>query len=97
MLAINVGRVSFSGEEHIGRFRSSDWAERGFCSRCGSSLFYHLESADRYFMCMGAFDDQSAFQLAGEIYIDAKPPGYQFAGDHPRQTQEEFLASLPQT
>jgi hypothetical protein len=43
---------------------------------------------------MGAFDDQSVFQLAGEIYVDAKPPGYAFAGDHPRQTGEEFLASM---
>jgi len=30
----------FSGEEHITRFKSSNWAERGFCSKCGSNLFY---------------------------------------------------------
>src|SRR5687768_16408905 len=27
--------VKFEGEEHITRYASSEWAERGFCSRCG--------------------------------------------------------------
>ncbi len=97
MLAVSVASVRFGGEQHIVRYDSSEWAARGFCGRCGSNLFYHLKPADSYMMCMGAFDDQSAFALAGEIYIDAKPPGYAFSGDHPRQTGEEFLASLPQS
>ena len=69
----------------------------GFCSECGSNLFYHLKEADRYIMCTGTFDDQSVFELVGEIYIDEKPPGYDFAGEHPRQTGEEFMASLQQS
>jgi hypothetical protein len=43
---------------------------------------------------MGAFDDESVFELVGEIYVDEKPPGYNFAGEHPRQTGAEFMASL---
>ena len=94
LLAASVGSIQFEGEEHIGRYSSSEWAERGFCARCGSNLFYRLKEADRYIVCTGAFDDQSPFELVGEIYIDEKPPGYEFAGDHPRQTGEEFMASL---
>jgi len=94
MLAASVGSVQFQGEENIKRYSSSEWAERGFCSECGSNLFYWLKEADRYIMCTGAFDDQSVFELVGEIYIDEKPPGYDFAGDHPRQTGAEFMASL---
>lgn len=94
MLAASVGDVTFEGAEHIRCYDSSAWAERGFCSVCGSNLFYRLKEADRYIMCMGAFDDPSPFELVGEIYVDEKPPGYDFAGDHPRQTGEEFLASL---
>ena len=33
------GPVEFEGEEHIMRYKSSDWGERGFCGVCGSSLF----------------------------------------------------------
>ncbi|HEX7035515.1 MAG TPA: GFA family protein [Pseudomonadales bacterium] len=97
MLAVNAGKVSFRGEADLGRYQSSEWAERGFCTRCGSNLFYRLKQDGRYFMCMGAFDDQSGFRMASEIYIDQKPPGYAFAGDHPRQTRDEFMASLPQS
>lgn len=94
LLATTVARVTFSGAEHIVRFDSSDWGARGFCGRCGSNLFYHLKGPDQYMLCMGAFDDQSGFDLAGEIFVDHKPPGYAFAGDHPRQTEAEFLASI---
>jgi len=93
-LAASVGAIDFAGAENLERYPSSDWAERGFCRRCGSNLFYRLKEADRYLVSLGAFDDQSAFRLAGEIYIDAKPPSYDLAGDHPRLTGEEFLASL---
>lgn len=96
LLATMVQGVSFGGAEHIVRYDSSDWGERGFCGRCGANLFYRLKEPDQYMLCMGAFDDQSAFHLAGEIYVDQKPPGYDFAGDHPRQTAAQFLASIGQ-
>lgn len=95
-LTVSVGTVDFAGEGNLGRYQSSEWAERGFCTQCGSHLFYRLKQDGRYFMCMGAFDDQSRFHLASEIYIDQKPPGYAFAGEHPRQTRDEFMASISQ-
>ncbi len=94
LFATRVGAVSFDGEEHIVRYDSSHWAERGFCGRCGTSLFYRLKDADDYVLCTGSFDDQTVFRVAGEIYIDEKPAGYDLAGDHPRLTGEQFLASL---
>jgi len=94
LLAAGAKSVSFEGASSITRYGSSEWAERGFCSRCGSNLFYRLREADSYIMCMGAFDDESVFELVGEIYVDEKPPGYNFAGEHPRQTGAEFMASL---
>lgn len=45
----------------------------------------------------GSFADPSTFRLAGEIYIDEMPQGYAFAGDHPRLTGEQFLASINQS
>lgn len=47
-----------------------------------------------YMMPTGAFDDVEQFELAGEIFIDEKPSGYSFAGDHPRMTAAEFMASI---
>jgi hypothetical protein len=97
MFAVAVEGVQFEGEEHLSAYESSEWASRGFCNRCGSNIFYYLKPADRYYLAVGAFDDAAAFRLTGEIYIDHKPPGYDFAGDLPKQTEAEFLAqfSLP--
>jgi len=94
MQAAQVGSVSFQGEENMKRYASSEWAERGFCSNCGTNLFYRLKQPEMYMMATGCFDDADQFSLAGEIYIDEKPAGYDFAGDHPRMTGAEFMASM---
>ena len=40
--ATTVGKVRFTGEENLSRYRSSAWAERGFCKICGSNLFFRI-------------------------------------------------------
>lgn len=92
LFAAMAGKVRFDGGDDVARYASSDWAERGFCRRCGSHLFYYLKSADQYALAVGAFDDPTPFRLAGEIFIDDQPPGYAFAGDLERLTGAETLA-----
>ncbi len=94
LLAAQVGKIEFGGEDNIKTFRSSEWAERGFCSVCGSNLFYRMIEPNMYIVCTGSFEDAEQFSLGGEIYVDEKPKGYDFAGDHPRMTGEEFLKSI---
>ena len=94
MQAAQVGSITFKGEDHIKRYASSEWAERGFCDECGTSLFYCLKEPQMYMMATGCFGDAEQFSLAGEIYIDEKPGGYDFAGEHPRMTGAEFMASI---
>ncbi len=92
LFAAAVQGLKWIGEENIATYRSSDWAGRGFCKRCGSNLFYHLKPADMFMVCVGAFDDPTPFKLIGEIYIDHKPAGYGFAGNLPGMTEAEVLA-----
>lgn len=47
-----------------------------------------------YTMSVGAFDDQGPFRLVREIFIDRKPDGYAFVGDHERWTEAETFARL---
>lgn len=94
MLAATVESVKFAGADHIKSYRSSDWAERGFCTECGTNLFYRLVEPNVYIMCTGAFENSEQFSLGGEIYIDEKPKGYNFAGDHERLTGAEFMKSI---
>lgn len=83
----------FDSDETLVWFNSSDWAERGFCSNCGSSLFYRIKG-DRpdYIVSAGALDDQSDLTFASEIFIDEKPDYYSFAGERPTMTGAEVFA-----
>src|SRR5690606_39996528 len=72
LMFVRAEVVDFSGTEHLTRFKSAEWAERGFCNKCGSSLLYHLLPANQILLSLGSFDDASAFALGSEIFIDHK-------------------------
>jgi len=76
-------------------YDSSDWAQRGFCSTCGSSLFYRLKHEDNFWsVAGGTLDLPAGLTLGKEIFIDEKPDYYDLSGDQPKLTGAEFLASL---
>lgn len=93
LLSVQCGSaVEIEGEAHVARYRSSDWAERGFCSRCGSHLFYRFIPADFYAFTAGLFPDEALAPLAEEIFIDEKPAYYAFAADSEKLTGPQAIA-----
>ena len=95
LIAIDCGdAVDFEDEKHIVRYRSSDWAERGFCGTCGSNLFYRLVQSGQYMMCAGAFDDQSDLELVSQVFIYEKPDYYAFANETETMTGAELFAKF---
>ncbi len=93
-MGVHVESLDFESEDNVTAYISSDWAERGFCKNCGTHLFYRLKEGNMTVVWAGAFDDNEGFELEREIYLDNKPAGYNFAGEHPRMTEHEFLKSL---
>jgi len=90
MFAVHCGtQVSFSGAEPS-TFRSSDWAERGFCSQCGTHLFYHLLPNGDYILPAGLFQEQN-FKLTSEIFIDEKPAFYEFRNETRKLTGQQVF------
>ncbi len=90
LFSIHCGKgVSFSGGEPA-RYRSSEWAERGFCPNCGTHLFYYLLPGDDYVIPAGLFNE-AAFELTAEIFIDEKPAYYSFANDTEQLTGQEVF------
>ena len=74
-------------------YESSDWAERGFCSTCGSTLFYRLkQSPDKLSTGAGFFNLPTGLSISEHIFIDEKPDYYDFSGDAPRLTGAEVMA-----
>ncbi|MDJ0786137.1 MAG: GFA family protein [Myxococcota bacterium] len=93
-LAVTVGSLEIRGEENVSVYDSSPWAERAFCKLCGTNLFYRIKETGMTVLWSGTLDSADGLELAGEIYVDEKPGFYDLAGDHPRQTGEEFLKSV---
>lgn len=92
-LMIACGKdVTIEGEESLSLYRSSDWAERGFCSICGSHLFYRLIANGDHFVPAGLFQPDIGLQLEGQIFIDKKPPYYSFANSTNDLTEAEVFA-----
>ena len=79
-------------------YRGSEWAERGFCSKCGTTLFWRLTETpdDMLIVSVEAFDNAEHFRLAEHIYVDEQPERYAFADDCPRLTEADVLAQFQQ-
>ncbi len=75
-------------------YRSSDWAERAFCKRCGSTLFYRLVGSNHHFVSAETFDDTTGFALTHQIFIDEKPAYYDFANKTSNMTGAEVIAAF---
>ena len=86
--------VRFDGEENIATFSSSDWAERGFCSKCGTHLFYRLKEGGHYAIPVGLFEDGDRWTLSDQIFIDEKPSFYSFAEKTRDLTGAEVFAQF---
>lgn len=88
------GDVAFSGDVGHASYPSSDWAERGFCPKCGTTLFYHLLPTSDYALSAGLFDRTTNLAMENQIFIDEKPDFYSFANDTPKITGEEVFAQF---
>lgn len=94
LLAVDGGTsVTLEGEDNIGVYDSSEWAQRGFCKQCGTHLFYRLKGNNQYMLPAGLFSDlQDRFDLTSQIFIDKKPPYYRFANQTQDLTEAEVFA-----
>jgi hypothetical protein len=98
LFAVSAPAAGFAleGAEHVRRIASSDIAERTWCGKCGSTLWYRVtaegDAAD-YELALGLFDDTAGFEIKHEIFIDTKPAAYALSGDHTRLTEAEYRAT----
>lgn len=76
--------VTIHGAEHVTWFQSSEKARRGFCSTCGSSLFWDPLHHDWIGVAMGAFDGPTATALKIHIFVSQKGDYYEIADGLPQ-------------
>jgi hypothetical protein len=86
--------IQIEDESNVGCYRSSEWAERCFCKKCGSVLFYRLVGKEFSVVSAEALDDRSGLNFASQIFIDEKPAYYDFANKTHTMTGAEVFAAF---
>jgi hypothetical protein len=82
--------IQISGPAKI--YQSSEWAERGFCSECGSTLWYGTRHDGLRNLSAGLFGNAGNAPMKLEFFADKCPQGYALAGDHKKLSSQETIA-----
>ena len=78
-------RVTIRGGDQLSWFQSSEKVRRGFCSICGSVLFFDPPARDWIGIAMGAFDQPTGTELAIHIFTADKGDYYEIADGVPQE------------
>ena len=76
--------VAITGQENLTWYQSSAKVRRGFCSTCGSSLFFDPLARDWIGIAMGAFDTPTSTYLQMHIFVAEKGDYYEIADSLPQ-------------
>lgn len=86
--------VQIDGADNVSVFSSSEWAERAFCSRCGSHLFYRLKKGGLYAVPVGLLEDGGQWVFDHQLFVDEQPAFYAFANETKQLTGAEIFAQF---
>lgn len=95
-IGVSVKSIDWQDRATVTTIQSSDWAERGFCNKCGSGLFYRITAEGPHHgagsVSLGALDDGNGLSLTKEWFIDKKPDTYELAGERDCITEAQAFA-----
>ena len=76
--------VEISGAEGISWYYSSQGVRRGFCTRCGCSMFFDRPAQNWIGLSMGAFDGATDTHTEFHIFVAEKGDYYEIADGLPQ-------------
>ncbi len=98
LLAIDCGTdFAFDDDSAVATYDSSEWADRGFCNKCGTHLFYRLKESGQYIVPIGLFNDADGMTFGHQVFVDEKPDYYDFANETKNMTGAELFAMFGAT
>lgn len=77
--------LSFTARDTLRWFRASETARRGFCSACGSFLFWQHNEEDTISISMGALSAPTGLKLSKHIFVADKGDYYDISDDLPQR------------
>jgi len=97
MAATAARRADFRllAEEGLSWYASSHEARRGFCARCGSTLFWDGAGRDYLSIAAGTLDDSSGLAIAFHIFVADKGAYYEIEPGARQYPDGTFPPLLP--
>ena len=75
--------LHFTNDAGLKWYASSDWAKRGFCKECGSSLFYRMNDEEGIGIAAGCLETPTGLTPGKHIFIADKGDYYTASEDAP--------------
>jgi hypothetical protein len=95
--AVQCGtNIKIEGEALVKVYKSSPWATRGFCSECGTHLFYRLNKTGEYNMPVGMFPTLKNLDMTMQYFSDKRPDYYCFSNETKEMTEADIHAYFAQ-
>lgn len=69
-------KLVINGKESLTWFAASDFAQRGFCKHCGSSLFWQHKDRDTTSITSGTLNMPTGIKEIKHIYLEEKSDYY---------------------
>ncbi len=69
-------QLDIQGAENITWYRSSDWAQRGFCRTCGSQLFWKRLDNNKVSIMAGTIDGPTGLKMDRQLHPEMKGDYY---------------------
>ena len=82
--AVAKDALIIESDESLEWFASSEIASRGFCRRCGSSLFWRPNAKPYICIMAGTLDDSTGLEAVEHIFVSDKGDYYQLTDDLPK-------------
>ncbi|MFO0600827.1 MAG: GFA family protein [Myxococcaceae bacterium] len=68
-------------------WNASKTVQRGFCGKCGASLFFSDSDSDTVSIAAGALTSPTGLKSSLHIFVGSKPDWYQLHDDLPRRRE----------
>ena len=93
--AARHGDFRLTREEELLWYPSSDSARRGFCGRCGATLFWQASGRDYISIAAGTLDGATGLVSACHIHVSDKGDYYSIDDGLPQSADGTFSLAIP--
>lgn len=96
-VSVATENLTISGQKNITVFKSSNFAERAHCSKCGSAIWWRMTAGPHVgntSVALGLLDDTGGITLKREYFVDYKNSTNVLPDDRIQMTEADVTAIL---